>query len=166
MLQHPTDIHFFNTILELQLDQPAPCLQYPNKTHLNYLDSNLGSTKSIITNTVFGIKQVIGIGDCGFLYLMIAINVDKQISEIFQSQVEDFYQTKFIMSPLKKNQTKKFLSSLNNIIATKNIMTFKELFIQRALHSKSSSCKCMEVSKPPRYGTRKRKLNYCMAAAI
>ena len=33
MLQHPTDIHFFNTIQELQLDQPAPCLQYPDKTH-------------------------------------------------------------------------------------------------------------------------------------
>ena len=37
MLQHPTDIDFFNRIQELQLDQPAPCLQYPNKTHLNYL---------------------------------------------------------------------------------------------------------------------------------
>ena len=95
MLQHPADINFFNRIQELQLDQPAPCLQYPNKTHSNYLDSSLGSTKSILTNTFFGIKQVIGICDCGFSCLMIAINSDNQISEMFQSQAEDFYQTNF-----------------------------------------------------------------------
>ena len=130
MLQHPTDIHFFNRIQELHLDQPAPCLQYPNKIHSNYLDSNLGSTRSILTNTFFEIKPVTGIGDCGFLCLMIAINFDKQISELFQSQVEDFYQTNFNMNPFKKKQKKKSKSSLNNIIATENIMAFKELFMQ------------------------------------
>ena len=85
MLQHPTDIHFFNTIQELQLDQPALCLQYPNILHSNCLDSNLGRTKSMLTNTSFGIKQVKGIVDCGFLCLMIVINSDKPISELFQS---------------------------------------------------------------------------------
>ena len=74
MLQHPTNIHFFNTNQELQEDEPTSCLQYPNKTHSNYLDSNLGSTRSILTNMFFGIKQVTGKGDCGFLCLMIATN--------------------------------------------------------------------------------------------
>ena len=82
MLQHPTDIDFFDRIQDLQLDKPAPCLQYPNQTHSNYLDSNLGSVKSILTNTFFGVKDVTGIGDCGFLCLMIAINSDKQISKM------------------------------------------------------------------------------------
>ena len=127
MLQHPTDIHFFNRMQELHLDQPAPCLQYPNKIHSNYLDSNLGSTRSILTNTFFGIKEVTGIGDCGFLCLMIAINSDKQISELFQSQVEDFYQSNFNMNPFKKQKKKKSKASLK---ATENIIAFKELFMQ------------------------------------
>ena len=56
MLQHPTDIHFFNTVQESQVDKPAPCLQKPNKTHSNYLNSNLESSKSILTNKFLGIK--------------------------------------------------------------------------------------------------------------
>ena len=32
-LQHHTDINFFNRIQKLHLDQPAQCLQHPNKTH-------------------------------------------------------------------------------------------------------------------------------------
>ena len=129
VLQHPTNINFFNRMQELQLDQPAPWLQYFNKNHSNYLDSNLGSTRSILANTFFGIKHVTGIGDCGFLYLMIAINFDKQISEIFQSQG---HQTNFNMNPFKKKQKKKSKSSLNNIITTENIIAFKD-----------SSCKCI-----------------------
>ena len=82
-----------------------------------------------MTNTFFGIKQVTDIGYCGFLSLMIAINSDKQILEIFQSQVEEFYQTTFNMNPFKKQQEKKSKSSLNNIIATENIMAFKELLM-------------------------------------
>ena len=84
-MQHPIDINFFNRTHELQLDHEVSSLQYPNKTHSHYLDSNLKSTKSILINTVFEIKQVTGIGDCGILCLMIAINSDKQISEIFRS---------------------------------------------------------------------------------
>ena len=90
MLQHPFNILFFNSIQEPQLDQPAPCLQYPNKSDSNYLDSNIESTRSILTNRFFEIKQVTGIGYCGFLCVMIAINSDKQISEMFELQVEDF----------------------------------------------------------------------------
>ena len=71
-----------------------------------------------------------GIGDCGFLCLMIAINSDKQISELFQLQVEDFYQSNFNMNPFKKKQKKKSKSSLTNMKATKNIIAFKELFVQ------------------------------------
>ena len=71
-----------------------------------------------------------GIGDRGFLCFMIVINSNKQILEIFQSQVEDFYQTNFNINQFKKKQNKKSESSMNNMIATENIMEFKELFMQ------------------------------------
>jgi len=76
---------------ELKLDQEAPCFQYKDKVHSNYFDSNLGSVKSILTNTFFGIKHVTGIGDCGFLCLMIGINSCKQRRLKFNKNVEEFY---------------------------------------------------------------------------
>ena len=87
---------------ELQLDQEVPCLQYKGKVHLKYLDSNLGSVKSILTNTFFGIKHVTGIGDCGFLCLMIGINSCKEISLKFNKNVEEFY-----INELGKNRQKR-----------------------------------------------------------
>ena len=102
ILTHPTDMYFYNNMHELKLDQEAPCFQYEDKVHSNYFDSNLGSVKSILTNTFFGIKHVTGIGDCGFLCLMIGINSCKEIRLKFNKNVEEFY-----INELGKNRQKR-----------------------------------------------------------
>jgi len=91
ILTHPTDMYFYNNMHELKLDQEAPCFQYEDKVHSNYFDSNLGSVKSILTNTFFGIKHVTGIGDCGFLCLMIGINSCKERKSKFNKNIGEFY---------------------------------------------------------------------------
>ena len=74
---HVNDMMFFNITKDLGLHEDQQCLQYPKQHHSHYLDSNLGSVKSLLTNTFFGLKDVAGSGDCGFLCLMIAINSDE-----------------------------------------------------------------------------------------
>jgi len=124
ILTHPTDMYFFNNIHELKLDQVVKCIHYGNNKHSNYLDSNLGSVKSILTNTIFGIKHVTGIGDCGFLCLMIGINSFTTIKKQFKKQVEDFYTDNFSLN-LKRKRDK-------NIIPTENIEDLKRY-----------SCRCI-----------------------
>ena len=82
-MTHKIYIYYFNTVQELKLDHDAKCLQYPDQRHSNYLDSTLGNVKSLLTNIFFGIKQVTDIGDCGFVCLLIGINSDTIISNVF-----------------------------------------------------------------------------------
>ena len=87
---HVNDMMFFNITKDLGLHEDQQCLQYPKQHHSHYLDSNLGSVKSLLTNTFFGLKDVAGSGDCGFLCLMIAINSDENVSTRFDNAVHEF----------------------------------------------------------------------------
>ena len=118
ILTHPTDMYFYNNMHELQLDQDVLCFQYKKKLHSNYFDSNLGSVKSILTNTFFEIKHVTGIGDCGFLCLMIGINSCKEIRLKFNKNVEEFYKNELGKTGIKKKTS------------SDNIEDFKEIFMQ------------------------------------
>ena len=100
------------------LHEDQQCLQYPKQHHSYYLDSNLGSVKSLVTNTFFGLKDVAGSGDCGFLCLMIAINSDANVSRWFDNAVHEF--NKKLGNNIAKSPTP----------CTQLIGKFKKIFFQ------------------------------------
>ena len=61
----------------------------------------IGSSKA--TNTFFGLKDVVGAGDCGFLCLMVAINSDENVSRWFDNAVQEF--NKKVGNNVKKTQS-------------------------------------------------------------
>ena len=103
MTTHVNDMMFFNITKDLGLHENRQCLQYPEQHHSHYLDSNLGSVKSLVTNTFFGLKDVVGAGDCGFLCLMVAINSDENVSRWFDNAVQEF--NKKVGNNVKKTQS-------------------------------------------------------------
>ena len=75
MATHVNNMMFFNITKDLGLHENWQCLQYLKQHHSNYLESNLRSVKPFLTNMFFGLKDVAGSRDYGFLFLMVAMNL-------------------------------------------------------------------------------------------
>ena len=81
-----------------------------------YFDSNLGSVKSLLTNSFYRLKDVEGSGDCGFL--MVAINSDENTFRWFDNAVQEFNEK--LGNNVKKTQS--------SFPITQLIGKFKKLF--------------------------------------
>ena len=67
----------------------------------------------MLTNTFFGLKDVVGAGDCGFLCLMVAINSDENVSRWFDNAVQEFNE-KLGNNMKRNNHHFQSLNSLEN----------------------------------------------------
>ena len=91
------------------------------KEQSQYFHSNLVSVKSLLRNICFGLKEVLGTGDCGFICLMIGIISDIKVTQWFDTAVLEFYEEVSFGKNLEKfAHSKHITNSKKQLLDCKN----------------------------------------------
>ena len=91
------ELRNYHILKKLRSSTESECLANPTATnnHDLFFDENLGSASTLFQNSIFGIKNVDGFGDCGILSIVLPIlSSSVYIQNEIYNKMHEYHKTK------------------------------------------------------------------------